>query len=1733
MVHNQKILQDKLNASFSRFKQNTALAYGKRNLTYDDLEKWRNLIAHRIINKGIPKETFIGVLIDDRIDLIAAILGIVTAGAVFVPLDTGYPQKRLETMMDITDIRWIIGDRTNYHRFSPSEVLERKKIQYIFIEDLQPDHADRHEYKPPEVLYSPQDKIYIYFTSGSTGIPKGIVGKNEGLIHFINWEIETFAIDETFRFSQFTNPGFDVFLRDIFVPLCAGGTICIPRDIPIETGALIRWLDSQRINLMHCVPSLFRVFNTDALEAEHFTALKYVLFAGEKLIPVEFKNWYRVFGERIRLVNLYGPTETTLAKMFYLVQPTDVERKIMPVGKHIKGARSIVLNEKIEVCEKLVTGEIYIRTPYRTYGYLNDPALTAEKFVPNPFGSHPGDLLYKTGDLGRLLPDGNLELLGRLDRQVKIRGMRVELDEIEHALARHPLVKESVVIKDENPGKNERLLACLTTNRKMTGNETDKNESISSILKTYLSDQFPDYMIPADVVVFESIPRTPNGKVDYEEISRLINETKFPYVPPTNEIERKLVETWGNILGIEKIGITNGFFELGGNSLNVMSLITKIHKEFDARLSLGEIFNNTTIEKQARIIKAAKQDKYLSLEPVEKKEFYALSSAQRRLYFLYRMGKNSTVYNIPQVALLEGEFHKERAEETFRKIIKRHESFRTSFEMLAGTPVQRISDNDEVEFGISYHKASEAETREIAHRFTRPFELDKAPLLRIGLINIGELRYLLLVDIHHIVSDAASLVVLIKELMQFYQGKELPEMKNQYKDFSQWQNKRKEKEWISKQEAYWLKEFEEEVPVLDLPADYIRPMVQVFEGDSLDFGIGKEQMDKLDTLASASGTTMFMVLLAVLNVFFSKVSGQEDIVVGTAVEGRNHEDLRQMIGVFVNTLPLRNYPRGNKTFAVFLNEVRERTLKAFDNQNYQFEDLVEKVAIKRDASRNPLFDVMFQVENRRDPKEKIQGLKLTPYSYDTRISKFDLNLLALESKDHLHFVIDYCTKLFKRETVSRFVTFFMNILAAILDDPSTVISDIDVLPEKEKQQILYEFNDTGAEYPKNKSIHELVDEQAGKTPGNIAVIGPGTDIGAPPRQVSVTYGELSIKFNRLARVLRHKGAAADTIVGIMAERSVEMIIGILGILEAGAAYMPIDPEYPKERIDFMLKDSNARLLLSDVNYFNCQLSIVNCQLSINEETTPSTLTLTSTSTCRVSSTNPAYIIYTSGTTGKPKGVIIEHKNVVRLFFNRRFPFDFNHRDVWTLFHSFCFDFSVWEMYGALLFGGQLLVIPRMKARDPWEFLEILKRQHTTVLNQTPSAFYNLMPEALKQNAGRLNLRYVIFGGEALQVKKLKAWKGKYPGTILVNMFGITETTVHVTYREIGEKEIETGINTIGKPIPTLNTYIMDKYRGLAPIGTPGELWVGGAGVARGYLNRPELTAERFGRSVNSHSSLVISPSKPSTNDRPQKYRPNDRLYRSGDLVRMSANGDMEYLGRIDQQVQIRGFRIELGEIESQILNHNSIKEAVVLKREDEPGNQYLCAFIVPKFSPGGNPLNMTELKDHLSQKLPGYMIPSYFVSLENIPLTPNGKIDRGALVSLGKKLDTGEQYVAPGSIKEKIVAQTWKEVLKQERIGINDNFFDLGGNSLNIIQVISKLREQLDMEISIVTMFEFPTIRTFSQYLSRLNPGGSPQGMEADRDNHERIERKIDRSGAIESAVKSKLKQQARRKRRN
>ncbi len=1592
----------------SRTPDNIAVVFEEEKMTYRELNEKANQLAYKLRKLGVKPDNKVAILTQRSIEMVIGIYGIIKAGGAYVPIDPDCPEERIRYMLEDCRPKAILLGKV--------ELPVRTNIPVI---DLFDKAIYTGEIGNPEHVNTPNDLIYIIYTSGTTGRPKGVMIEHDGIVNFRQYFIYYHDISQNDIALQFASLAFDATVYEMTMSLLIGARLCLcPVDVLKDTKLFQEYITKHNVTIAILPPQYLA-----QVDIQHFRT---IITGGSETN----QELVRTNSKHMRYSNDYGPTEATVCATHWACNPGEQVPKRVPIGKPIVNKQVYIMNGS-ELCGIGMPGELCIAGVGLARGYLNLPELTAEKFVENPFGK---GRMYRSGDLARWLPDGNIEFLGRIDEQVKIRGFRIEPGEIETQLLKHQLIKEAVVVAKGDSDGGKYLCAYYVAETELRLEE----------LRGHLSGELPDYMVPSYFIHLDNIPLTNNGKIDKKALPEPDGNisTGIPYIAPTNEVEEKMVTIWQEILGVEKVGINDNFFELGGHSLKATLLVLKIHKEFNAEIPLREIFKLPTVKGLAAYIKSTDESIYSSIIPVGVKEYYPVSAAQKRLYILDQIEGAGKNYNMPFTMIVEGKLDTNRLEDAFRALIRRHETLRTSFEMVDGKPVQKV--HTEVEFRVDYFESSKDNADEIVKVFIRPFDLSKAPFLRVGLIRIGNDRHMLMFDMHHIISDGISINILVREFPQLYNGQELAELKIQYKDFSQWQNELFRTGGIKKQEEYWLHRFEAEVPVLNMPTDYQRPPVQSFEGDRITFEAGAEISQKLNSLAKKTGTTMYMVLLAAYNALLYRYTGQEDIVVGSPIAGRPHADLQDMIGMFVNTLAMRNYPTGEKTFNEFLAEVKESCLKAYENQDYQFEELVDKLNIKRDMSRNPLFDIMFVLQNASSTDIQVKGLKFIPQTVENRTSKFDITLNASERLGKIVFEVEYCTRLFRKGTIERFSEHFINILKDIATDNNTKLSELNIITDEEKEEILSRFNNTKVDYPNNKTIHEIFEEQVKKTPDNIAVVF---------EKSKFTYRELNDRANSLAWVLREKGVQPDTVVGIMAERSLEMIIGIVGILKAGGAYLPIDPRYPQERIKFMLKDSGTGILVTS-NHLIAKTDFDGYIVNLNDSNISAGNTLNPDKTG--TSEHLAYVIYTSGSTGEPKGVMVEHRSVIRLVKNTNY-IDFEENDSILQTGAVAFDATTFELWGALLNGLKLHIVDENIILDPLNLSAAIEKYNISTMWLTSPLFNQLSTQKPDIFAG---LKKLLVGGDKLSPSHINTVRNVCPGLIITNGYGPTENTTFSVCFKI-DKDYEQNI-PIGIPINNSTAYILDKYNNLQPIGISGELCVGGDGLARGYLNSHELTEERF----------VTNP-----------FMPEERMYRTGDLARWLPDGNIEFLGRIDNQVKIRGFRIEPGEIEAQLLRNPSIKEAVVLENKNENGDGSLCAYVVTQ-----DGCHMEDIKKELRKSLPDYMIPSHFIEIKEIPLTSNGKINKNMLPKPSDSVNTEVEYIAPKTDYEKVIADIWREVLNREQIGITDNFFDIGGNSLSIIRLSSlinqKLKGEFTGQISTTTLFQYPTISSLINYLN-------------------------------------------------
>ncbi|MBW8879247.1 MAG: amino acid adenylation domain-containing protein, partial [Acidobacteria bacterium] len=1406
--------------------------------------------------------------------------------------------------------------------------------------------------------------------------------------------------------------------------------------------------------------------------------VRLVMTGGEALAPEVVRLWPSTPLGAARLLNGYGPTEAVITVSLHEVA-AGVSLSAVPIGRPLAGRWAHVLDRHGSPVPAGVPGELVLGG-LLARGYLGRPEATAERFVPDRFSGEPGARLYRTGDRVRWLPTGDLDFLGRLDQQVKVRGFRIEPGEIEAVLAGHPAVAQAAVVV-AGEGVAGRLVAFLVATGEIPA---------AGDLRAFVGRTLPDYMAPAAFVEIGALPLTPGGKVDRRALAGMapVPEAREGLAAPATPVEQILAGIWAEVLRLGEVGADEDFFALGGHSLLATQVVSRTREAFGVDLPLRSVFERPTVAALAAEVEALQSRERgfgaSPLRPMPREGDLPLSFAQERLWFLDQLQPDSAAYNVPAAVRLTGRLDAMALAATLREIVRRHESLRTSFAVRSGRPVQVIAPSvdlslAQVDLGSLEPGRRETEVRTLtAAEARRPFDLRQAPLLRAVLVRLDGEEHALLLTLHHIASDGWSTGVLVRELVALYrafsqgQPSPLPELPVQYADFALWQRGWLQGEALEAQLAYW-REVLAGAPVLQLATDRPRRALQSHRGADVVFRLPSEVSEGVRSLSRQRGATPFMVLLAGFEGLLQRYTGQDDLIVGSTIANRTHSELEGLIGFFVNTLALRGDLSGNPDFSAVLVRVRESSLGAYAHQDLPFEKLVAELQPERDLSRSPLFQVLFQLPDTPIDAQPVElpGLALRSMGAGGQTAKFDLVLNLFNAEPVFIGLLNYNSGLFEASTAARLARHLGSLLAAAMAEPSRRLSELPLLSAEESHQLVREWNEAPAEDLGSGVLHERFAAQAARSPEATAVVCEGERL---------SYGDLEVRSNQLARYLVRLGGQPGDRVGLCLERSVEMAVAILGVLKAGAAYVPLDPAYPQERLAFLLADSRLPVVLTQdsLGALLPQPAAGTRVVFVDRDAERIARERASAPRVAVSAEHPAYVIYTSGSTGQPKGVVVRHGNALRLFSATERWFGFGPQDVWTLFHSYAFDFSVWEIWGALLHGGRLVVVSYWVSRSPEAFYELLRSERVTVLNQTPSAFRQLIWAEETVLAGAepdLALRYVIFGGEALEPASLAPWFERHGDERprLVNMYGITETTVHVTWREVGWADVGRAVSAVGCAIPDLGVYLLDASLQPVPVGVPGEIHVGGAGLAEGYLDRPELTAERF---VPNPFGEVGS-----------------RLYRSGDLARRLPDGDLEYLGRIDHQVKIRGFRIELGEIESALVRHAAVREAVVLAVEDP--ERRLVAWTVPV---AGETPSLPDLRSFLAQSLPDYMLPSALVLLEALPLTTNGKVDRRALPSPEAHRPDDAGSIAPRTPLEAFVARLWQEILKVERVGISDDFFELGGNSISGAVLINRLQQELSEIVQVVVIFDHPTVESLAAYLAAEHPSSVVRRLGAD-----------------------------------
>ncbi len=1643
-----------------------ALVCEDERLSYGELNQRANQLAHRLQALGVSDEDLVGVMLERSTDLIVSLLAVLKAGGVYLPLDPGYPQERLSFMISDAQPRVLITNAELAARFT------LPATQSILL-----DHAEEQARINACATTNPtchtraESLAYVTYTSGSTGKPKGAGIPHRAVTRLVR-QNKFCELGPNEVFLQLAPINFDASTLEVWGALCNGARLVVMSAGTASLAEIAGTVQREKVTTLWLTTALFQ--QMVATHGSELAGVRQLLTGGDVASLSAFNQHLERTGPNQTLVNAYGPTEnTTFTTCRVFPGGTPLTQTNISIGSPINATQVYILDAEMQPVAEGVVGELYTGGDGLARGYLGRPSLTAEKFVPNSFGDERGSRLYRTGDMARWTTGGELEFIGRVDEQVKVRGFRIELGEVESALREHPAVNDAVVLAQTGDNDEKRLVAYVVSSSEQLS---------SSELRDHLRSRLPDYMLPGGFLQLDELPVTDNGKLDRRALPRIeYGGNEAEYENPRMPLEESLCEIWSEVLQIERIGIRDNFFELGGHSLLATQVVSRVRQMLGVELSLRALFEDPTVAGLARFVETAQREQSEAtvpvMMPVDRAQPLPLSFAQQRLWFIDQLEPGTAAYNVSSAVRLGGALNIEAFARTFTEIVRRHETLRTTFSVMDGEPVQVIAEPPEFDLAIKDISELPNEEREVAAQrlaqaeSQRPFDLATGPLLRVSLLRLAADEHVALLTMHHIVSDGWSVGVLVDEIATLYRAfaaggeSPLPELPLQYADYSAWQRGWLKGEVLEEQLGYWKQQLAGIPALLDLPTDRPRPAVQSFRGASQRFSFGKELSAAIQSLSRNENATLFMTLLAAFQALLHGYSRQEEIVVGSNIANRTRGETEGLIGFFVNNLVLRGSLKDEPTFRELIGRARETCLGAYAHQEAPFDKLVELLQPDRDASRHPLFQVMLVLQNAPQDELHLPGLRLSPVGRENKVSKFDLHLTLTEIDGELFGSFEYSTDLFDYSTINRMIGHLITLVTAATQEPNTCVAQLPLLTDAERQQQLVEFNATDLAYARDKSIHELFEAQATSTPDAVAVSCNGEEL---------TYRELNERANQLAHYLRSFGAGSEMLIGLYVERSVEMLVGILGILKAGAAYVPLDLQHPLDRLHFLLEDAGVTMILTQETLADELPSHWAHVVMLDAE-------WDSIATC--SRENPsltnlpgnlAYVIYTSGSTGKPKGVHVSHRNLVHST-NSRFAYYQEPVTVFLLLSSFAFDSSVAGIFWTLCQGGCLVLPEPGVERDALQLGRLVGEHKVSHLLCLPSLHGLLLKHV---NAEELSsLRAVIVAGEACPRELLGMHYGLLPEATLFNEYGPTEGTVWSTVATC-DPDGPSATVSIGRAIPNMQTYVLDRRLNLVPLGVPGELYISGEGLARGYLNRPGITAERF-------------------IPHPYSVEPGARLYRTGDTARYLENGELEFIGRCDNQIKIRGYRIELGEIEAALRGLSGVRDAAVIARDSAAGGKSLVAYIVTGDVPAAT------LREQLRERLPDYMVPSAFVSLDELPLNANGKIDRAALPDPEQVSNSSSNSETTLTPIEELLISIWCDVLRLQGIGPRDNFFELGGHSLLATQVMSRIRETMGVEIPLRILFEAPTVEGLAREVEAARRGEAgliaPQIETADR----------------------------------
>ncbi|WP_367866697.1 amino acid adenylation domain-containing protein [Pedobacter sp. WC2423] len=1619
-------------AQSSQHPDAIAVIFQDQYLTYNELDQKSNQLGHYLRHAGVSEGTLVPVCIDRSIEMVIGILGILKAGGAYVPIDPEYPQERVNFLLADTGAAIVVSSKAHQKLFA-----HHADIRLISMDADWGEIAKESTLAVVNELRS-EHLCYVIYTSGSTGQPKGVMVEHSNVVNLVYDRQELLKLGQQDRVAAFTSYTFDPFVEQLFMALLNGaGLVLISKEVQLDTQALVAVLNKEQVTYILNTPGFLRNVPFELAPR----SLKAVMVGGERCTTLLAQQWTRQLPE-LQFYVAYGPTECTVISTIYTYDKAQKGGEYLPIGKPAKNQQIHIVDSSGHLLPLGEPGEICIGGAGVARGYLNREELTSAQFVPDTFGSQAGGRLYKTGDIGRWLPDGNIEFIGRKDDQVKVRGYRIELGEIENAVQQSGLVSQAAVLAVGESGSNQ--LVCYV----IPEDTFDQQRIIS-----YLETQLPEYMVPRIFIEMAAFPLTAHGKLDKKALppADIKGQRSRDYVAAGNELESSLTAIWEELLQVSPIGIHDSFFELGGHSLLAMRVSGYIHQKLGVNVPVKSIFQCKNIAQLAAYItrQTAIGSEHSAIPVNQGTVNLPLSYGQEGLWRIDQLS-GSVQYHMPMYFRLSGTIRTDALEHAINEVVNRHEILRTVIrEDADGQPFQLVLEKDTWSLDrIKHVRGGESGLNDLLSELSSAvIDLRTAHMLRAHLIRISEQEQILVIILHHIAADGWSISVLIREIISCYQlninglTSVIPELPLQYGDYSIWQ-RAQEKSWDGGI-AYWKNRLEG-TSQLELPTDYPRPLIQSTKGAVAVFTWNATLSAALQIFARAHEATLHMTLLSAFKVLLHRYSGQDDICVGSVIAGRTRQELEGLIGYFANTLALRSNLGGNPSFVDFLQQVKETAIGAYEHQDVPFERVVEAVGQERDKSRNPLYQVIFTVQNIPEvPEFRLGEAVFTQQKTGRTTSQFDLNVSVAERAEGIEISVEYCTDLFTAGTIDRMFGNYEELLQAILHTPWQQIDQLPVLRKTEQQELLYNFNHTAVAYPHEQTLVDLFSRQATQTPDAIAVV---------YLDQSLTYKELDEQSNQLGHYLRSAGVKEDMLVPVGITRSIDLMIGILGILKSGGAYVPIDLAYPKERIHYILSDTNASIVVSSEDnkplLLNAYTDIRVISLDAAREAIaqePKSAVPTA-----LRSDHLCYVMYTSGSTGQPKGVLVTHTNVISLISGANY-IQLSSSDALLSAGSASFDATTFEYWSMLLNGGRLVLCPAGSLLDNRLFKEVLQVNKITVMWFTAGWFNQLVDVDIELFEG---LSAVMVGGEKLSVTHINRFRGCYPDKTIINGYGPTENTTFSVCYPVQELE-SSGNIPLGRPLNNRQAYVLDNFGQPVPIGVAGEIYVGGAGVARGYLNQEELTSARF----------IKDP-----------FVAGNRLYKTGDIGRWLSNGNLEFVGRMDDQVKIRGYRIELGEIEIAIQQSGFAEQCVVMAPADESGQKRLVGYVIA----GEQGFDQDALIAYLDLRLPDYMVPHVFVVLDIFPLNANGKLDKKALPDANRI-----QLVRPDTAgllteTEQKVKEIWALSLEIEELGIHDDFFKLGGDSIIAIGVISRLRKAFNDRIRLYDLYECSTVSRLS-----------------------------------------------------